>query len=524
MRSIEISLPLKRLARMLASFSVRTRIVVLALIPVAGFVANGLTFTAGEVGRAFGTLAHSTALTPDGLVVSYEQAHALALKALDTLAASIDRNHTENIVGLRKDVTALRQNFNELVQEEKTLGFDDSSGLRKNLQVAGNAVERIINENMSGLAEADATRLLVALLSMRHFEADYRVNQSEVSRQQFVMAYRKIADLFNGITVTPALKQTLEQQVKTYSDTFEKWVEAYDRVRPLRSIIDIDNQNMLPRADEIVRYARSTANEASERLAVSQSRTRTGIIAVGIAMVALGLGFSWLIGRSITRPLNEFATVMKRLADGDTTTRIPATLARDEIGEMARRVMVFRDNMNRAGATGSDANRNKPRARTAQRRDRIDNLAIQKLGGNRTEQAARSINEAGDKFGRAQQSRGHSVVGSRKRQRTRGCRIRERHRGRQFGRGIGGLHCRDCFAGGEINRGSGSGSFRSSAYRHDNDGAGKRGYAYRGGCRAHPGYRRTNQSARAQRNHRSGARGRIWQRVCRCCGGSEIPG
>jgi methyl-accepting chemotaxis protein len=64
MRSIEISLPLNRLARMLASFSVRTRIVVLALIPVAGFVANGLTFTAGEgdVGRAFGTLAHSTAL------------------------------------------------------------------------------------------------------------------------------------------------------------------------------------------------------------------------------------------------------------------------------------------------------------------------------------------------------------------------------------------------------------------------------------------------------------------------------
>ena len=296
----------------------------------------------------------------DGLVVSYEQAHALALKALDTLAASIDRNHTENIV-----VTALRQNFNELVQEQKTLGFDDSSGLRKNLQVAGNAVERIINENMSGLAEADATRLLVALLSMRHFEADYRVNQSEVSRQQFLMAYRKFADLFNGITVTPALKQTLEQQVKTYSDTFEKWVEAYDRVRPLRSIIDIDNQNMLPRADEIVRYARSTANEASERLAVSQSRTRTGIIAVGIAMVALGLGFSWLIGRSITRPLNGLATVRRRLADGDTTTRIPATLARDEIGEMARRVIVFRDNMNRAGATGSDANRNKPRANGA---------------------------------------------------------------------------------------------------------------------------------------------------------------
>ena len=48
MRSIELSLPFNRLARMLASFSVRNRIVLLALIPVAGFVANGLSFTAGE--------------------------------------------------------------------------------------------------------------------------------------------------------------------------------------------------------------------------------------------------------------------------------------------------------------------------------------------------------------------------------------------------------------------------------------------------------------------------------------------
>jgi methyl-accepting chemotaxis protein len=178
----------------------------------------------------------------DRLVLSFEQAHAL--RGLDTLAASIDQPHTDNIVGLRKDVMALRGNFNGLMQEQKTLGFDDSSGLRENLQVAGNAVERI-NENMSGLAEADATRLLVALLSMRHFEADYRVNQSEVSCQQFLMAYKKFADLFSGSSYTP-LKRSLEQQVKTYAVTFEKWVEAYDRVRPLRSIIDIDHQNMLP--------------------------------------------------------------------------------------------------------------------------------------------------------------------------------------------------------------------------------------------------------------------------------------
>ena len=64
------------------------------------------------------------------------------------------------------------------------------------------------------------------------------------------------------------------------------------------------------------------------RSTASQSRTSNIITGVGFATVLIGLGFSWLIGRSITRPLNGLAAVMKRLADGDTSARIPATRAR----------------------------------------------------------------------------------------------------------------------------------------------------------------------------------------------------
>lgn len=159
--------------------SVRTRIVVLALIPVAGFLANALTYNSGEkdVGRAFGTVTQSTALAdvsrdfksavasmriavkdfsvnPDNnLVMSFDEAHAQALKALDDIAKSIDQGRADNVVSMRKDVLTLRKNFDDLVREQKVLGFDDSSGLRGNLHIAGNAVERIINDNMSWLAK-----------------------------------------------------------------------------------------------------------------------------------------------------------------------------------------------------------------------------------------------------------------------------------------------------------------------------------------------------------------------------------
>ena len=163
MRSIDLSLPFNWLARMLTSVSVRTRIVVLAVIPVAGFLANGITYTAGEgdVGRAFATVTQSTALADasrdfksavaamrlvvkdfsvspnNDLVIIFDESHGLALKALDSISGAIDQTRAENIVSMRKDVTALRKNFDDLVREQKILGFDDASGLRGNLHDSG---------------------------------------------------------------------------------------------------------------------------------------------------------------------------------------------------------------------------------------------------------------------------------------------------------------------------------------------------------------------------------------------------
>jgi len=401
MRFINLSSPMKRLNRLLATISVRTRIIVLALIPVVGFLANGLTYVSGEgdVGKAFETAKQSSSLADasrdfkssisalriivkdfsanpsNNLVVSFEQAHSIALQSLDTIAASIDHRHAQSIEDLRKDVMVLRDTFGELVHEQTTLGFDDKSGLRGSLNDAGNAVERIINENMTWLAEADATKLMMALLTMRHHEATYRLTPSELTKQQFLSGYKKFTDTFALIDGTPEMKNSLEQEVKTYADTFEHWIEGSDRVYPLRAVIDIDSQRMLPRADDIIEQARQIADEATSGLASSQSHTRTGIIAVGIAMVAFGLGFSWLIGRSITRPLNGLARVMQQLADGDTTARIPATDAHDEIGEMARSVIVFRDNMverEKLAATQADTSRAQ-----LQRNDTISHTIVQ---------------------------------------------------------------------------------------------------------------------------------------------------
>jgi methyl-accepting chemotaxis protein len=370
MLPIKLQLSSNFLNRMLGNVSVRARIVVLALVPVVGFLANGLTYVAGEedVGNAFHTVDRSHALADasrdlkiaiasmriavkdfgrgqNSLLDAFGQSQQLASRSLDAIGASIGGTHTDDLTALRQELADIKSNYDKLYAEQRVLGFSEEEGLRNELKDAGNKIERTINDNMIGLADVDAKKLMMALLEMRHQEAEYRLNSHDLNQQLFMGAYRRFTDAFATIGGTPEAKARLEADVKHYVETFANWIAVTDRAHPLRTLIDIDSQNMLPRADGIIMSANAAAKRATDALMMSQSRTRNGIIIVGAAMVALGLLFSWMIGRSITRPLQGLADVMTRLAGGDTSARIPATHARDEIGGMARTVIVFRDSM-----------------------------------------------------------------------------------------------------------------------------------------------------------------------------------
>ncbi len=102
---------------------------------------------------------------------------------------------------------------------------------------------------------------------------------------------------------------------------------------------------MIRSADDNVELSYAQRNRASAALTRSQTSTRNIIIAVGSASVLLGIAFSWWIGWTIARPLEGLSGAMQRLASGDTSAPIPSLHVKDELGAMARTVVVFRDNM-----------------------------------------------------------------------------------------------------------------------------------------------------------------------------------
>ncbi|MFD2264435.1 methyl-accepting chemotaxis protein [Lacibacterium aquatile] len=81
--------------------------------------------------------------------------------------------------------------------------------------------------------------------------------------------------------------------------------------------------------------------EVNKRLALA---LQTALI-VGIASLLLGLGLAFLVTRSIVQPIAKMTGAMGSLAKGDVATVVQDTDNRSEIGDMARAVQVFKDNM-----------------------------------------------------------------------------------------------------------------------------------------------------------------------------------
>jgi methyl-accepting chemotaxis protein len=419
--------------RLISSPSVRARIIFIAAIPVLGFLANGIAFMVGEkeVARAFATVREADALSEasrefksalelmrvaawdfalrpsNDLIKTFQDAHALAHRSLETTERSVAPGNREAMGGvLPRRVNALMANFINLITEQEKVGFTEADGMRRRMRDVAAEVERLINQDMSWLQPADSQRLLNSLLIMRRHEAEFRLNRVHLVQQQFFEEFKTFNKTFDAVVGAAVLKEQLAQLVKTYADTFGEWIESTERTGPYLAVIDLDTQQMLPIADRINAMAVERASAAAAALSASQTRTKHLIVWVGIAAVLIGLALSWVIGRSITRPLGGLAAVMKRLADGDTSARIPATGARDEIGAMARTVIVFRDSIlerERLAAIQAEANRARERrseliAATIARFEQSVEQALTKVRGasDRLETTSTTLNCAAD--------------------------------------------------------------------------------------------------------------------------------
>jgi len=145
------------------------------------------------------------------------------------------------------------------------------------------------------------------------------------------------------------LAQGVLEDINTYTESFAEFHNlSVERAAIVASRLEVIGPRIADLAEAFNRDAVSDQDTLGEQSAANIDNTVTITIVLALAAVALGAIAAWIIAGSISKPVQTMTTVMKRLSNKDYGAVIPAQDHKDEIGDMAKAVQVFKESMAKA--------------------------------------------------------------------------------------------------------------------------------------------------------------------------------
>ena len=172
----------------------------------------------------------------------------------------------------------------------------------------------------------------------------------EEARKEYDTTSRELAAMLTDQNELDLLAKSNAEKAKwrrTWSDRLTDWVkdgrrdEAQQAVRDAGKAV-LTSDIVLPlRAIRDQETAAIASNAASQEKAIG-----TAIIALvvgGLMLIGVVITLQMVLSRSIARPITALTRLMAELARGRNDIDVPGSERGDELGDMARAVVVFRD-------------------------------------------------------------------------------------------------------------------------------------------------------------------------------------
>jgi len=246
--------------------------------------------------------------------------------------------HNEQIVQIEGLFTKYATAFADIVALQRQIGLDEKSGLMGKLR---NSVHDVEGE----LKTYNADKLTILMLMMRRHEKDFlaRMDPKYIGEIDQRLAEFKAA-LASNTDIPADKKATLEKLITSYVSDFKGVADAIlAREKSLTILSDYFSQAE-PLLDallsEIEAYAEDKRAEA-EMIAENGLRFSIAAFVIGALVLIVLCG---LLSRAIVAAITALTGKMTRLADNDFSVDLSEASRKDEIGEMGRAVLVFREN------------------------------------------------------------------------------------------------------------------------------------------------------------------------------------
>ena len=216
----------------------------------------------------------------------------------------------------------------------------------------------------------------------------WAANSNETSKvtestRKVEQAQRTAATSLDTLLTKFSLSDAERKAAEAVRDVLKKYNEATKSVFEMASadiatallfMNDAEEQfGILEKAiDNLASLQKSQSAETARAAEATAAETTSLFIGLLAVSVVLAVIVTLLVSRMIARPIMTVTGVMGRLAGGDDSVEIPATDRRDEVGAIAKAVLVFKDNMIKANAAAArEAEAQKAREARTKEIDRL---------------------------------------------------------------------------------------------------------------------------------------------------------
>ncbi|MFN3853677.1 MAG: methyl-accepting chemotaxis protein [Phreatobacter sp.] len=349
--------------------SIRLKIALMALVPIAGVVAAGATSWYGQraAAEAFQSYEAYAGLATDAnrvkasvrdlryaaldfaerynpaAAMAFAQARMQAIMALRQIKAKPEAaGLTADVDKALAQLEDAQQVFGFATATIEALGMTETTGLTGKMNDSVKELEvlaRRVAQNFD-----DGAGILEQVLQMRRHEKDFIIRGEESDLELFRQARTKFINEVSRSVVAPSMKADLMKAGEAYWPALDAYVEGQRSVQTTNEQLDGLLVSLDQTTNLMVAAADDGRTRAAELRAAGEAATRNWVIGIVVSMLVLCGAVGLVLGRTITRQIAGITDSMRTLAAGDTNVEVPGTDATDELGEMARAVIVFRDN------------------------------------------------------------------------------------------------------------------------------------------------------------------------------------
>jgi methyl-accepting chemotaxis protein len=351
--------PLENPDRKKRALSVGTRIGVLTFLPLLGLAVVFALFwySAHRVEAELGVSrvdirASLEAKTfRDKLMSAQLAIGAFVTKPSPTTRASLASAWTavEQSVGavesrdgdLASQTKTLSLNIEAVLSAQESLGYDEKSGLVGQTNAAGDVLAQRIADNVDP-SDPLGVAVLKAFGRLRPDFYKFALARDVATRDEVVKDASTIKKDVDASFFSDDKKATLAKAVDAYVEAFAALAKTETDLAALQGQADANFGQLTTATDAVVLSASQSADATQANLAQTQYQALQ-IVAAAIVLVVLICGSaSFFIGRSLSRPITRLASNMRRMAEGELEAEVGYADRGDEIGGMARAVLVFK--------------------------------------------------------------------------------------------------------------------------------------------------------------------------------------